>query len=81
MADEMSDKVTDSLVAFVTAPDARQKMNSGFFVCLTCGETANRSDASKHPCYETRPCTCLGTCRGAEGLGEGWHCVLKEKVS
>jgi hypothetical protein len=22
-------------------------------------------------------CTCLGTCRGAEGLGEGWVCALE----
>ncbi len=24
----------------------------------------------------TRPCTCLGTCKGAAGLGAGWHCVM-----
>lgn len=27
----------------------------------------------------TRPCTCTGVCRGAEGLGDGWHCVLNSK--
>lgn len=24
-----------------------------------------------------RPCTCLGTCKGAEGLGPGWTCALE----
>lgn len=23
------------------------------------------------------PCTCLGSCRGAEGLGANWYCVLQ----
>ena len=23
-----------------------------------------------------KPCTCLGCCRGAEGLGEGWKCEM-----
>jgi hypothetical protein len=24
-----------------------------------------------------RECTCLGTCRGAAGLGDGWVCALE----
>jgi hypothetical protein len=24
-----------------------------------------------------KDCTCLGTCRGADGLGAGWQCALK----
>lgn len=24
----------------------------------------------------TRDCTCLGTCKGADGLGPGWRCVM-----
>lgn len=24
-----------------------------------------------------RDCTCLGTCRGAEGLASGWRCALE----
>jgi hypothetical protein len=24
-----------------------------------------------------KPCTCLGTCRGHDGLGVGWYCVLQ----
>lgn len=27
----------------------------------------------------SRPCTCTGSCKGAEGLGDGWHCSLKGK--
>ena len=27
-----------------------------------------------------QPCTCLGTCRGASGLGENWYCVLEENI-
>lgn len=26
-----------------------------------------------------RMCTCLGTCRGKEGLAEGWQCALEAK--
>ena len=47
----LTDKAIDKLVAFVTAPDARQKCDAGFFVCLTCGKTVNRADAGMHPCY------------------------------
>ncbi len=25
-----------------------------------------------------KDCTCTGTCRGPEGLGEGWVCVLQK---
>ena len=25
-----------------------------------------------------KDCTCTGTCRGNEGLGPGWRCVLEE---
>lgn len=25
-----------------------------------------------------RSCSCLGTCRGAEGLGAGWACALQK---
>jgi hypothetical protein len=28
-----------------------------------------------------RDCTCLGTCRGAEGLGAGWKCALVKDPS
>lgn len=28
----------------------------------------------------TRPCTCLGTCKGAAGLGAGWHCVIERRL-
>jgi hypothetical protein len=27
-----------------------------------------------------RDCTCLGTCRGAEGLGAGWKCALVKEA-
>jgi hypothetical protein len=30
------------------------------------------------PALDTRKdCTCLGTCKGAEGLGPGWRCALE----
>ncbi len=29
----------------------------------------------------TMPCTCLGECKGAEGLGKAWHCVLQQQVA
>lgn len=25
-----------------------------------------------------KDCTCIGTCRGPDGLGEGWVCVLQK---
>ncbi len=28
----------------------------------------------------TKPCTCLGTCKGAAGLGAGWHCVMERRL-
>jgi archaellum component FlaC len=28
-----------------------------------------------------KECTCLGSCRGADGLGEGWRCVLAKKLN
>ena len=28
-----------------------------------------------------RDCTCLGTCRGAEGLGPRWKCALEKSAS
>lgn len=26
----------------------------------------------------TKVCTCVGTCRGAKDLGQGWHCAMVE---
>lgn len=26
--------------------------------------------------YGMQDCTCIGSCRGAEGLGAGWNCVV-----
>jgi hypothetical protein len=26
-----------------------------------------------------KDCTCTGTCRGPEGLGDGWVCVLQKE--
>ncbi len=26
---------------------------------------------------DSKPCTCLGFCKGAQGLGVGWRCVLR----
>ena len=28
------------------------------------------------PLVGRRPCTCLGACRGANGLADNWYCVL-----
>lgn len=37
-------------------------------------KSTHRAD---HP-IATKQCTCLGTCRGSETLGEGWHCVMEK---
>lgn len=29
-----------------------------------------------HAPDQRKPCTCIGTCEGAAGLGEGWRCVM-----
>lgn len=29
------------------------------------------------PVATRKPCTCLGTCRGANGLGPGWRCAME----
>lgn len=37
------------------------------------------TDRADHPKQlRTAQCTCLGTCMGAETLGEGWHCVMSK---
>lgn len=28
------------------------------------------------PDKDHKECTCVGSCRGADGLGDGWRCVL-----
>ena len=27
-----------------------------------------------------QPCTCVGSCKGSAGLGEGWYCVMEPPV-
>ena len=49
-----------------------------------CGEYRGRG-VRVYPCNEDgqilvavapRECTCVGSCRGSEGLGDNWRCVL-----
>jgi len=37
----------------------------------------NFSDRGTEKVSEPRDCTCLGTCKGADGLGPGWRCALE----
>ena len=36
-----------------------------------------RIDFPMKPEDTRRECTCLGTCKGKEGLGPGWRCALE----
>ena len=47
-----------------------------------CGLYGTPHDACVHAKPAARQmCTCLGSCRGASGLGEGWKCALGEGKS
>ena len=39
----MNDIVIEALVAFVTAPDAQERLDAGFFVCTNCGQVVHRT--------------------------------------
>lgn len=46
--------------------------------CTSARKSAPKPTGGASPQAETRrDCTCLGTCRGAEGLGPRWKCALE----
>lgn len=57
--------------------------------CRQCGAVVeqDRECYATPVCYECRPppkplvrtCTCLGTCKGADGLAAGWRCAIEPK--
>lgn len=42
--------------------------------------TREDSDAVRVIPPHTRECTCVGSCKGAEGLAPGWICVMSKKA-
>jgi len=64
-----NERVAKAIAIYVhqqTGVDIPHHVGAGILALLS----APTGSASK------RECTCLGTCKGAEGLGEGWVCAV-----
>ena len=56
----------------------RYMESAGRFRCVavTFDDDCDGIDGDCDGTPPTRPCICVGACRGAAGLGDGWHCLL-----
>lgn len=60
------------------APDAGLTVGDASLLEAFAGlATALAAQQSNAPEDTRRECTCLGSCRGAAGLGAGWKCALE----
>lgn len=66
--DELMDLLESvgATVTFYGQPVSRDELKGRVLV-----HAVERVTGAKHDC------TCVGSCRGAAGLGEGWRCVLE----
>lgn len=57
---------------------ALSNIRQGLRVLGTMANGAERSAELGVPCAKPEPrmCTCLGSCKGAEGLAPGWVCAV-----